>query len=472
LLPDFSYPARRLAREIPHFKESKTMLTPKTAAPTIRIRDPIHGTLHLSRAEIGLIDAPAYQRLRMIKQLGLADLAFPGATHTRYAHGLGTMHNATRMFDQISQYFDLNQADKQRLGATVRLAALFHDLGHAPLSHTTEAFMPPVKALELGRWQEGADDSRASHEDYTLKFLVDSELTKRIEKRITPESGVTPDDIAALVAGRTAAPEDRKRFFVQGHDWLPVLRQCVSSELDADRMDYLLRDSYYAGVPYGRYDLEWLLENLIPVIQDERVHLGLDARASFSFEDFLLSRYHMFTSVYLHQIPISYEVMLRKYQAEETDTLIVPSDIETYLRCDDVWLWNALRQSNNQWAARIVDRRAYRMLAEVKEFQDQGDDDRRGAELNLEEMRTALDHAGIDAIVHGAKGKLSKYYKISSRPKPADDLDPNMYIVDGQQTIPIESYSPVFRRYAGAVNINRIYVDPEKFRDAKELLGR
>jgi len=408
----------------------------------------------------------------MIKQLGLADLAFPGATHTRYSHGLGTMHNASRMFKQITKFFDLRDEDRIRLGTTVRLAALFHDLGHAPLSHTTEAFMPPVKALELGRWQEGADDRRASHEDYTLKFLVDSELTRRIEERITADTGVSPDDIAALVAGRTAAPEDRERFIVQGKNWLPVLRQCVSSELDADRMDYLLRDSYYAGVPYGRYDLEWLLENLTPVEQEDRIHLGLDARASFSFEDFLLSRYHMFTSVYLHQIPISYEAMLRKYQAEETHTLVVPADMDSYLRCDDVWLWNALRQSTNAWAQRIVDRNAYRMLAEVKEFQDTSHEEENSSDVDLDAMHMQLKEVGIDSIVHGAKGKLSKYYRISNRPKPADDLDPSMYIVDGKQIVPIESYSPVFKRYAGAVNIKRIYVDPDKFGEAKRLVGR
>src|SRR5260221_9452477 len=115
----------------------------------IRIRDPIHGTLRLNRDEIALIDTQGYQRLRMIKQLGLADLAFPGATHTRYAHGLGTMHIASRMFTQIARNFDLETADEERLHQTVRLAALFHDLGHPPLSHTTEAFMPRVRDLEL-----------------------------------------------------------------------------------------------------------------------------------------------------------------------------------------------------------------------------------------------------------------------------------------------------------------------------------
>src|SRR5262245_31353013 len=122
---------------------------------TIRIRDPIHGTLTLSREEVSVVDHPAYQRLRTIKQLGLADLAFPGATHTRYAHGLGTMHIASRMFRSLADEYGMSRVESKRLLQTVRLSALFHDLGHAPLSHTTEAFMPDVSRLELGTWLEG-----------------------------------------------------------------------------------------------------------------------------------------------------------------------------------------------------------------------------------------------------------------------------------------------------------------------------
>ena len=433
---------------------------------TIRIRDPIHGTLRLSKAEIGLVDSAAYQRLRMIKQLGLADLAFPGATHTRYAHGLGTMNVASRMFSQVSKGYDLADHEAQRLGTTVRLAALFHDLGHAPLSHTTEAFMPAVHTLDLGPWQEGADNRRASHEDYTLKIVLDSELSTRIEARITPDTGVTPDDVAAIIAGRTPNP-DSDRFVVGGKNWLPVLRQCVSSELDADRMDYLLRDSYYAGVPYGRYDLEWLLENLQPVEIDNAVHLGLEARAIFSFEDFLLSRYHMFTSVYFHQIPIGYEVMLRRFHAESHDELVVPADVEAYLRCDDIWLWNALRQSSSPWAQRITQRRAYRMLTEVKEFHDQGQTD---SGLRIDALQAALEAKGIHALVHNAKGRLSKYYRISELPGPASDLDPALYVIDGAQRVPIEQYSPLYQRYAGAVTLKRIYVQPDRLGDARATL--
>ncbi|MBI2372583.1 MAG: HD domain-containing protein [Deltaproteobacteria bacterium] len=438
--------------------------------PSIRIRDPIHGTIHLMRHETALVDAPAYQRLRMIKQLGLADLAFPGATHTRYAHGLGTMHVASRMFQRISSFYELTPEASGRLSSTVRLAALFHDLGHAPLSHTTEGFMPPVRLLGLGEWQAGDPDRRASHEDYTLKLLLDSDLARSIEREVTPRTGVTPEDIATLVAGRARTTAAEQRFEVAGQSFLPAMRQCVSSELDADRMDYLLRDSYYAGVPYGRFDLEWILENLVPVEQDSAVYLGLDARASFGFEDFLLSRYHMFTSVYFHQIPIGYEVMLKRFFDEGTGELSVPSDVEGYLAWDDAELWHALRRSKSAWARRVVERRAYRMVFEAKGFAT--DDDGRA---QADRVHASLEEAGVHAIVHRVRGELSKYFKwtqnFSSRGSTkASDESPPLFIVDGGQSIPVENYTPLYRRYAEGVHLFRVYAEPERIDEAKRIL--
>lgn len=438
----------------------------------VGIRDPIHGTVQLSREEVPLVDSPAYQRLRMIKQLGLADLAFPGATHTRYAHGLGVLHIASGMFQQLARAYDFDRRDETRLRSTVRLAALFHDLGHAPLSHTTEAFLPQVSALSLGAWQAGSADRRATHEDYTLKLLVDSELTRRFEQHVTPETGVTAEDVACLVAGWAPRPELRARFVIGGRDFLPFLRQLVSSELDADRMDYLLRDSYFTGVPYGRYDHEWLLENLTPVERGDAVYLGLDARASFGFEDFLLSRYHMFTSVYFHQIPIGYEVMLRRFVAEQLGELEVPYEVEAYLRCDDVYLWTVLRNSKNVWARRIVERRAFRMLVEVKEFDGERKKPGDSSDLDMEALGRALAERGIVAIAHSAKGELSKYFGPSVLAAEKDAADPPIWVVDGAKTVPIEDYTPLYQRYAGAVHLNRIYVDPDQLNQAKWVLAR
>lgn len=431
---------------------------------TIKIRDPIHGTLQLSRDEVALVDHPAYQRLRTIKQLGLADLAFPGATHTRYSHGLGTMHIAARMFTSLAEEFGLYGPDQKRLLQTVRLASLFHDLGHAPLSHTTEAFMPNASELELGEWLEGAPTRRASHEDYTLKILTGSTLTEVIRQRFS-DSGVEPEDVATLIAGRAPSKAVRARFRAGGRDWMPLMRQIVSSELDADRMDYLLRDSYFAGVPYGRYDHEWLVENIRPVENDGILYLGLDARASFAFEDYLLSRYHMFMSVYFHHIPISYEVMLKRFHEDSFNELVVPADVEGYLEFDDVTLWTMLRKAKSEWARRIVERRAYRMLVEAREIRGAEGVESTGPDVDAlyEELR----NRGVRAERHVVKGQLSKYFTTGASRPPQET--PPLYVVDDGMSIPVEEYTPLYRRYSGAIHLRRIYVDPTQLDEAREI---
>jgi uncharacterized protein len=423
----------------------------------IQIRDPIHGTIHVSPKELLLVDHPAYQRLRMIKQLGLADFAFPGATHTRYAHGLGTMHIGSRMFDSVARRFDLQASDRRRLSQTLRLASMFHDLGHAPLSHTTEGFMPRVDAIALGEWLDGPSDRRAIHEDYTLKLLTDSSLTALIERSFADE-GVTPADIARLIAGRAPKSLPSDRFVIAGRDWSPLLTQCVSSELDADRMDYLLRDSYYAGVPYGRYDHEWLLENLVPVEKDGALFLGLEARASFGFDDYLLSRYHMFMSVYFHHVPIGYEVMLRRFYGEAAGELVIPANVDEYLGFDDVHLFTMLRRSKSEWAKRIIERRAYRMLVEVKETVGDARVEKRESP-DLDQLAQRLTDAGIAIISHNVQGALTKYSA------------PDLFIVEEGRAFPVQEYTPLYRRYAGAIHLKRIYVDPERFEDARALGG-
>lgn len=450
--------------------------TPPRLLPEIRIRDPIHGTLGLSRSEIALIDHPAFQRLRSIKQLGLADLAFPGATHTRYAHSLGTMHMASRMFDQLARHAPMATADAARLRQTLRLAALFHDLGHAPLSHTTEAFMPPVGQLNLGDWADPNPDRRASHEDYTIKLLIDSDLTRVMNEHFR-EVGVAPDAVAALVAGFRPAHIAAGYFLGGGVDWLPMLQQCVSSELDADRMDYLLRDSYFAGVPYGRYDHEWLIENLRPVAREGAYLLGIDARASFGFEDYLLSRYHMFMSVYFHHIPIGYEVMLRQFAEEQPSALELPADPDAYLHCDDVFLFSALRQADSEWAHRVVRRRAFRMLTEFKSLEGEAEG-AFGPSSRTRAVQDALTEqlaaAGIRFLHHSVKGRLSKYFSAHAGRRPdepaPEDTGRKVVVVDGPDILPIQAYTPLYRRYTGAIELRRIYVDPDRYSDARRLL--
>src|SRR5262245_57882658 len=136
----------------------------------MEIRDVIHGSIPIESYELPVIDSRYFQRLRHIKQLGFAENSFPSATHNRYIHSLGAMHTATRAFDTI--FSKTSRTTHQRFRALVRLAALLHDIGHGPLSHTTEFAMPHVRKLQLPHLDAKAAGARkATHEDYTLKLI-------------------------------------------------------------------------------------------------------------------------------------------------------------------------------------------------------------------------------------------------------------------------------------------------------------
>lgn len=237
---------------------------------SIEVRDPIHGTISLNSAETAVIDSPEFQRLRAIKQLGFSDVSFPGATHTRFLHSIGVCHVAGLCFDSIFSKHSFSSAKiRDRFRAVSRLGALLHDVGHGPLSHTTEDVMPQVGDLNIKAYEWRSkkipNEQRASHEDYTIKFLTDSGLTQVLKTEFVD---LQPIHVACLIDKEMISPDD---FFLdQGVDFRPILSQIVSSELDADRMDYLERDAYFTGTNYGRIDTHWLIRNLKFVVQDDK----------------------------------------------------------------------------------------------------------------------------------------------------------------------------------------------------------
>jgi len=411
----------------------------------MHIRDPIHGAIEITPEERALVDSPQYQRLRNVKQLGFADLAFPGATHTRYAHGLGAMAMATKVFDAIAPELDLDLDDRARFRQTLRLAVLFHDLGHAPLSHATEAIMPQVADLHVSDWAREPGNRRAGHEDYTLKLVLDSGLAAAVRATFAAR-GIEPEHIAGLICGRP--PPGAYPYASRGRDLLPVLRQVVSGELDADRMDYLQRDSFFTGVNYGKFDADWIVQNLAAVQRDHRVYLGLQHRAVFAFEDFLLSRYHMFLSVYFHSTSVGYEVLLQRWC--ESGEYALPADADEYLLHDDVALLAALRASANPWARRIVRRQGYRVLMENAPGE--------GAQP-LRAMQEQLEAAGVDAFVTVSRGVLSHYGK-----------EATLWVKSPRGEVPIGEYTPLYERYAEALTLARLYVEPERWDEARRLL--
>jgi len=434
---------------------------------SIHIRCPIHGTLPVTQREIRLIDHPSFQRLRSIKQLGFADLAFPGATHTRYSHSLGAMHLATRLFDRLlpvrgdGSTPELPERVRERFRQTVRLAMLFHDLGHAPLSHTTEVLMPAVGELGLGTFAGDDVRRRASHEDYTLKIVLDSPLGHLIEAQFK-DSDISARDVAELIVGTTWQGLSA-RFRHGGLDYAPALRQIVSSECDADRMDYLQRDSFFAGVNYGKFDADWLIDNVVAVEKDGGIFMGIRSRAIFSFEDFLLSRYHMFATVYLHYTPVIFEKMLAKYFETQLHKgraeFHLPADIEKYTQLDDMDLITTLRKSKNIWARRIVERKPFVLLDEQNDGHQQ-----QATSVSHDVLVERLNHKGIEHIATRSRSVLSKYFdRVDKQP---------IFVVasSSSKPVPLEEYTPLYERYRKPATMRRLFVDPDKRHEARALL--
>ena len=417
----------------------------------MEIRDPVHGSIPISEEERCLIEHPYFQRLRQIKQLGFSEFVFPGATHTRYLHSLGVMHVASQAYDRLLGT-TLNSPESRRLKQTLKLAALLHDIGHAPLSHATESVMPPVKDLKIAdRFVEGPKTRRAGHEDYTIKSIVDSSFASAFEK-LEKKFGITRDAVAEVIMGKTSDPS---YFQFQGMNLFPLLHQLVSSEMDCDRMDYLLRDSYFCGVSYGKFDLDWILDNLQIVPIDGEAFIGIGQRAVATFDDFLLSRFHMFLMVYFHYKSVCLEQMLFKYFATSDGEYKIAADIEEYQKQDDHYLWKILKASANPWAKRIVANNV-----PEKVFEGFSNNDLK----TMDRLEDLFKKNHIPYLVGSSKNRLSKYYS----PGRDDENYPySLRVVKSNregkliniQTI--DQATDLYRKFKDAHEVNRLHCDYE-----------
>lgn len=362
----------------------------------MEVRDPVHGSIQIHDEEIPIIEHRFFQRLRSVKQLGFAEYIFPGATHTRYIHSIGVMYISGLVFNKVFKN-KITGIDFYRLQETLRLACLLHDIGHAPLSHSTESVMPTVGALKLpDGFVIGKDSRQATHEDYTLKSIVDSSFTESF-KKVNLKYGVSPSAVAQLVLGKNLSPD---YFTINNTNYFPLLHQLVSSEIDCDRMDYLLRDSYFCGVSYGKHDLDWIIDNLEGCQIDGTSYLGIAERAISTFDDFLLSRFHMFMMVYFHYRAVCLEQMLMNYFEEAKGEYQIPSDIEAYQDHDDFMLMKVLRNSQNRWAKRIVQNNIPKKI-----FETFGNNDIQ----KLNQLEAFLKENNIEYIKCSSSGRLSKY---------------------------------------------------------------
>ena len=261
------------------------------------IRDPVHGYIKITEAERDVIDSPFLQRLRRIHQLAGAYLVYPGAVHTRFDHVMGAMHVAGQIAEALSLWIDLKPDQIQE----IRFAALLHDVGHGPFSHTFEEVL--------------ADKTTTTHEDISERIVAETSISDMLSRH-----GFSPKKMSAFAVGKQASKP-------------PFMNEIIAGGLSADIMDYLLRDSYFTGVEYGKVDVQRVIDSL----RVAEKHLALDNAGLYAFEALLLARYEMFKAVYFHRTVRAAELMLVKSMKLADDALHLTdlSDINDYLEMTD-----------------------------------------------------------------------------------------------------------------------------------------
>lgn len=325
---------------------------------SIEIRDPIHVFVRLSDEEVCIIESRPFQRLRDVHQLALSYFVYPGARHTRFEHSLGVMELASRIFDVVTsnavRSFDARVRDvvPEDPGTlvywrkVVRAAALFHDVGHLPFSHASESLLP-----------DGYDHERLSRD------LIMSEEMAEVWNQTTPP--LRADDVAYV------ALEPTDGVYVD--PWRALLREMITGDVfGADRMDYLLRDSFHAGVSYGHFDHHRLIDTmriLSPPAEEAEdgrsavLNLGVTDGGLRVAEALLLARYAMYSQVYNHRTRKLYDVHLGDYLQEWLTDGHFSTDLERHLGLSDSrLLWEIQRSAADtnselfELASRITDR--------------------------------------------------------------------------------------------------------------------
>jgi HD superfamily phosphohydrolase len=383
------------------------------------IRCPVHGFIPINDWERAIIAQPAFQRLRRIRQLAWTDLVYPGAMHTRFEHSLGVMHVVTRLYEAIVQRsaellkseLGYTQEGLDRHKTLVRLTALLHDLGHGPFSHAAEELLP-VRDDGTARFQ---------HEDYSAA-VIRHQLRDVIEThQLNRNYGFRVEDITALLEGSSHA---QHALF-----W----RELITGQMDADRMDYLLRDSLHAGVDYGRFDWRRLLHTVeaVPGSDGEGPRLGVSEGGWHAAEAMVLARYFMFTQVYFHKTRVAYDHHLRKALAE-----LLPgghfsqpdaAGLAEYLKWDDWRVLGLLADGNGgEHGRRLAERDHFREVFHTPETPTSEDF------AELDRVRQAL-----GALIRAEESAEKSWYKLG----PADI--PVLSRSAGARVKPLSAYSSV-----------------------------
>jgi HD superfamily phosphohydrolase len=380
------------------------------------IRCPVHGFIGLTDFERRIVDSPQFQRLRRIKQLAWTDYVYPGTTHSRFEHSLGVMHLATRLFDAIvdssepllRKTYKYNDNGFARARQIVRLAALLHDVGHPPFSHATEKLLPLKAAGHYSLFPGGdVEPQRYEHEDYSAA-IIEGPLAELIICHTSNKRNfrIEPSEVSALLQGTSAG----STLF-----W----REIISGQLDADRMDYLLRDSLHAGVSYGKYDLNRIVSSVCaverPSEESQEPKVAVMKGGAYAVEALIVARYWMHKQVYFHKTRLACDyhlglamrdILKSECGSDSYPSLDTPDKLQSFLEWDDFRVMGLLAQGKGgEHGKRLMSRNHYRLVCEIEHL------DTSLSELNRSSKRADEIIKALGGIVKATVRPKSLWYK-------------------------------------------------------------
>lgn len=430
-----------------------------------QFRDPIHGFIEVSPLELKIIDSPPFQRLRNIKQLSTTYLVYPGAEHTRFGHSLGVMHLITKAFDSALANYKkakgtplFDDTIKEWYKQILRLIALTHDLGHAPFSHGSEALF----------------DGDAEHEDFTKKIIFETEISQHIDDigkdfcqkyNVGDEYKITPVLLWLIYGERN--PELNPKYIMPDYKFL---KSFMDSELDCDKMDYLLRDSYYCGVNYGKYDLNRLLSTLNVYYNesDNIMQLAIEKGGIHTFEEFVIARYFMFIQVYFHKTRRYLDKLLVENISKILPSSKYPDDLCEYLKWDDLTVLDKIRESRSTSpiAEQFLSRLVMSCVYETSAHSNKGSDSKL-CNLIKKELRKQLDCDIFEDTPNKMPHKiptLEEYDASSGKGIPV-----LVRYMDTPSNVAYESL--LLQSLIKPINIKRLYVEKKYVKKAKEIVS-